>query len=219
MDVDQDESVKAGLRSIEDAAGKLGAVVACAGWGLAGAVEDTPIDQAKAQLETNFWGVVRVVQAALPVMRRQGSGRIVLVGSIGGVIGLPFQAYYSASKFALEGYGESMAYEVAPFNIAVTIVEPGNVKTEFTVSRRTVEPAGGQSAYIAASTKAIGKMARDEANGVPSADVAVAVAKLLASRHPPRRLSVGSFDERVGPLAKRVLPYALFERMAKSRMP
>jgi NAD(P)-dependent dehydrogenase (short-subunit alcohol dehydrogenase family) len=218
MDVDQDESVKAGLVSIEDAAGKLGAVVACAGWGLAGAVEDTPIDQAKAQLETNFWGVVRVVQAALPVMRRQGSGRIVLVGSIGGVIGLPFQAYYSASKFALEGYGESMAYEVAPFNIAVTIVEPGNVKTEFTVSRRTVEPAGGQSAYIAASTKAIGKMARDEANGVPSADVAVAVAKLLASRHPPRRLSVGSFDERVGPLAKRVLPYALFERMAKSSL-
>ena len=84
MDVDRDASVEAGVRSITEGEGGLGAVVACAGWGLAGAVEDTPIDQAKAQFETNFWGAVRVVQAALPVMRRQGGGRIVLVGSIGG---------------------------------------------------------------------------------------------------------------------------------------
>ena len=166
-------------------------MVACAGWGLAGAVEDTPIDQAKAQFETNFWGAVRVVQAALPVMRRQGGGRIVLVGSIGGIIGLPFQAFYSASKFALEGYGESLAYEVAPFNIDVTVVEPGNVKTDFTASRRTVAPVDGESDYAAASAKAIGKMARDEAKGVPPANIAATVAKVLAARRPPRRISAG----------------------------
>jgi NAD(P)-dependent dehydrogenase (short-subunit alcohol dehydrogenase family) len=218
MDVDRDTSVEAGVRSVTEGEGQLRAVVACAGWGLAGAVEDTPIDQAKAQFETNFWGAVRVVQAALPVMRRQGSGRIVLVGSIGGVIGLPFQAFYSASKFALEGYGESLAYEVAPFSIDVTIVEPGNVKTDFTASRRTVEPPTGKSEYVAASTKAIGKMAQDEAKGVPPADIAATVAKVLTARRPPRRISAGSVDERVGPLAKRVLPYALFERMAKGSL-
>ena len=218
MDVDRDASVEAGVRSVAEGEGRLGAVVACAGWGLAGAVEDTPIDQAKAQFETNFWGAVRVVQAALPVMRRQGGGRIVLVGSIGGVIGLPFQAFYSASKFALEGYGESLAYEVAPFSIDVTIVEPGNVKTDFTASRRTVEPPTGKSEYVAASTKAIGKMAHDEAKGVPPAAIAATVAKVLTARRPPRRISAGSVDERVGPLAKRILPYALFERMAKGSL-
>jgi NAD(P)-dependent dehydrogenase (short-subunit alcohol dehydrogenase family) len=218
MDVDDDASVEAGVRSVAEAEGRLGAVVACAGWGLAGAVEDTPIDQAKAQLETNFWGAVRVVQAALPVMRRQGGGRVVLVGSIGGIIGIPFQAFYSASKFALEGFGESLAYEVAAFNIDVTIVEPGNVKTDFTTSRRTVESTTGTSEYGAALTKAIGKMAHDEMNGVPPADVAVAVGKVLAARRPPRRISVGSLDERVGPLAKRLLPYAIFERAAKGSL-
>jgi NAD(P)-dependent dehydrogenase (short-subunit alcohol dehydrogenase family) len=218
MDVDRDASVDEGVRSVGEGEGQLRAVVACAGWGLAGAVEDTPIDQAKAQFETNFWGAVRVVQAALPVMRRQGGGRIVLVGSIGGTIGLPFQAFYSASKFALEGYGESLAYEVAPFNIEVTLVEPGNVRTDFTASRRTVEPAAGQSEYVAASTKAIGKMAHDEAAGVPAANIAVTVARVLAARRPARRVTAGSIDERVGPLAKRLLPYALFERMAKSSL-
>jgi NAD(P)-dependent dehydrogenase (short-subunit alcohol dehydrogenase family) len=218
MDVDHDAPVEAGIRSITEGQERLGAVVASAGWGLAGAVEDTPIDEAKAQFETNFWGAVRVVQAVLPVMRRQGGGRIVLVGSIGGVIGLPFQAFYSASKFALEGYGESLAYEVAPFGIAVTVVEPGNVKTDFTKSRRTVEPFDGQSAYVAASTKAIGKMARDEADGVPPATIAATVVKVLGSRNPPRRISAGAVDERVGPLAKRLLPYALFERMAKGSL-
>ncbi len=218
MDVDRDASVEAGVRSVADGQGGLGAVVAGAGWGLAGAVEDTPIDQAKAQFETNFWGAVRVVQAALPVMRRQGGGRIVLVGSIGGIIGLPFQAFYSASKFALEGYGESLAYEVAPFMIDVTLVEPGNVKTDFTASRRTVDPVAGRSEYAAASTKAIGKMAEDEAKGVAPSDIAATVGKVLAAKRPPRRISAGSANERVGPLAKRLLPYALFERMAKGSL-
>ena len=111
-----------------------------------------------------------------------------------------------------------MAYEVAPFTIDVTVVEPGNVKTDFTASRRTVQPAAGHSAYVAASTRAIGKMARDEAKGVPPGDIAATVAKVLAARRPSRRISAGSVDERVGPLAKRLLPYALFERMAKGSL-
>jgi NAD(P)-dependent dehydrogenase (short-subunit alcohol dehydrogenase family) len=160
MDVDDDESVRAGMAEVVRRHGALQAVVACAGWGLAGAVEQTPLAEAKEQLETNFWGTVRVVQAALPIMRGQGEGRLVLVSSIGGVLGLPFQAFYSASKFALEGYAEALAHEVAPFGIDVTLIEPGNVRTDFTANRRDVVPPEGEDPYAAMVRKAIGLMAR-----------------------------------------------------------
>ena len=189
MDVDDDQSVTAGVQGVVAEHGRIDAVVASAGWGLAGAVEQTPITEAKAQLETNFWGAVRVVQAVLPTMRRQGSGRIVLISSIGGVIGLPFQAFYSASKFALEGYGEALAYEVAPFGIQVSLVQPGNVRTDFTQSRRRVSAPKDDDPYGNAVAKAIGVMEHDEANGVPPDKVAVVVEKLLNSARPRRRVS------------------------------
>jgi NAD(P)-dependent dehydrogenase (short-subunit alcohol dehydrogenase family) len=218
MDVDDDESVAAGVRGVVAEHGRLDAVVACAGWGLAGAVEQTPLAAAKHQLETNFWGTVRVVQAALPIMRAQGGGRLVLVSSIGGIIGLPFQAFYSASKFAMEGYGESLAYEVAPFGIRVTLVEPGNVRTEFTQSRRSVEPPAGEDPYAAMVAKSVGLMERDEANGVPADDVATVIVRILQGRNPRRRVSVGKLGERVGIMAKRLLPWRVFEGAAKGSL-
>ncbi len=218
MDVDDDQSVSAGVQGVVDGHARIDAVVASAGWGLAGAVEQTPIAAAKAQLETNFWGCVRVVQAVLPTMRRQGSGRIVLISSIGGVIGLPFQAFYSASKFALEGYGEALAYEVAPFGIQVSLVQPGNIRTDFTQSRRQVSEPTDDVPYAKAVTKAISVMEHDEANGVPPDKVAVVVEKLLDSARPRRRVSVGKIGERVGLPAKRLLPYRMFEGAAKSSL-
>jgi NAD(P)-dependent dehydrogenase (short-subunit alcohol dehydrogenase family) len=218
MDVDSDESVSKGVATILGEHSRLDAVVACAGWGLAGAVELTPMAEAKDQLETNFWGAVRVVQEALPIMRRQGDGRVVLVSSIGGVIGIPFQAFYSASKFAMEGYGEALAHEVAPFGIHVTLVEPGNVRTDFTRSRREVESPAGEDTYREAVAKAVGLMERDEANGVEPGDVALAVEKVLGASRPRRRVSVGKIDERIGIIGKRLLPYRLFERAAKSSL-
>jgi NAD(P)-dependent dehydrogenase (short-subunit alcohol dehydrogenase family) len=218
MDVDDDASVRDGVASVIERHGRLDAVVAAAGWGLAGAVEHTAIDEAKAQVETNFWGAVRTVHAVLPQMRTQGGGRIVLVSSIGGVIGIPFQAYYSASKFALEGLAEAMAYEVAPFGIAVTLVEPGNVATDFTDSRRMARDSQSDDAYRAALAKAVGIMERDERNGVSPDDAAVTVQRVLDSRHPPRRVSVGKAGERVGLIAKRLLPYRVFEAAAKGSL-
>jgi NAD(P)-dependent dehydrogenase (short-subunit alcohol dehydrogenase family) len=212
MDVDRDDAAAAGVAGVLESHGRLDAVVACAGWGLAGPVEQTPVEEAKAQLETNFWGTVRVVQHALPAMRAQQGGKVVLIGSIGGVIGLPYQAFYSASKFALEGYGEALAYEVAPFGIHVTIVEPGNIRTDFTASRRDVDPPHGENPYEAAVKKAIGVMEKDEQNGADPDVVAGAVARVLAARRPPRRVSAGKWDERIGVLAKRLLPYRVFEK-------
>jgi NAD(P)-dependent dehydrogenase (short-subunit alcohol dehydrogenase family) len=217
MDVDDDESVRAGVAAALARHDRIDAVVAAAGWGLAGAVEQCSVAEAKAQLETNFWGSVRVVQQVLPAMRAHGGGRIVLLSSIGGLIGIPFQAFYSASKFALEGFGESLAYEVAPFGIQVTLVEPGNVRTDFTASRRTSATATGPL-YGAAFTKALGIMEHDEVNGAPAADVATAVRRVLESPRPPRRVSAGKPSERVGLLAKRLLPFRLFEAGAKGTL-
>jgi NAD(P)-dependent dehydrogenase (short-subunit alcohol dehydrogenase family) len=217
MDVDDDESTRRGVASVLSEHGRLDAVVASAGWGLAGAVELTPIDQAKAQLETNFWGVVRIVQCALPAMRAQQSGRLVLVSSIGGLIALPFQAFYSASKYALEGYAEGLAYEVEPFGIQVTLVEPGNIRTDFTASRHTIseDPDG---VYATAAAKAITLMEKDEANGAPADLAASVIARVLESKRPKRRVSVGKLGERIGIPAKRLLPQRVFERAAASSL-
>ncbi len=214
MDVDDDASVSEGVTGILGDHGHIDALVACAGWGLAGAAEQTPLALAKAQFETNFWGAVRVTNAVLPIFRRQGAGRVVFMSSIGGVLGIPFQSFYSASKFALEGYGESLAYEVAPFGIHVTLIEPGNFKTDFTESRRKVEVAGDDP-YESVRTKAIEVMERDEVKGANPADVAKVAERVLASAHPPRRASVGKLDERIGILGKRLLPFRVFERAAK----
>ena len=218
MNVDHDDSVRAGVAEVLARHGRVDAVVACAGWGVAGAVEHTTVDEAKAQVETNFWGSVRVVQHVLPAMRSQGGGRIVLVSSIGGAVAIPFQAFYSASKFALEGLGEALAYEVAPFHIDVTLVQPGNVKTDFTANRKMAAAAAAADAYRQALDKAVGVMARDEENGVEPSSVAAVVQSVLDKRRPPRRVSVGKSGERVGILAKRVLPFRWFEAAAKSSL-
>ena len=221
MDVDDDASVRAGVAQVLAQHGRLDAIVLSAGWGLAGSVERTPLADGKAQLETNLWGAARVIQAALPAMRARQGGRIVLISSLAGVVSIPFQAFYSASKFALEGLGEALAYEVAPFGIHVTMVLPGNVLTDFTASRRVVGQAAGPSdedPYAAAVTRAVSTMEADERHGVPPQDVATAVAKVLGRRRPPRRVTVGKPGERVGLLAKRLLPYRVFYVAARGAL-
>jgi len=218
MDVDDDHAVAAGMSSVLDKYGHIDALVVAAGWGLAGAVEHTGVDEAKAQFETNFFGALRVVQAALAPMRTRRSGRIVLVSSIGGVVALPFQAFYSASKFALEGLGEALAYEVEPFGISVTLVQPGNVRTDFTSSRRFAAASERDDVYGDAMRHAVGVMERDEQSGVPADDVAAVVQKVLEDRRPPRRVSVGKAGERVGVVAKRLLPFRLFESAARGAL-
>lgn len=217
MDVDDDTSVHDGVARLAAEQGHIDALVAAAGWGIAGAVEDTTIAEAKAQLETNFWGCVRVVRAVLPQMRERRSGRIVLLSSLGGVIGIPFQAYYTASKFALEGWAEALAYEVAPFGVSVTLIQPGNFATDFTASRK-MAAASGQGDYAAATTRAVAAMERDERNGAPPADVAAVVQRVLETRRPPRRVPVGKLAERAGVFAKRILPFRVFEAAAKGSL-
>ncbi len=218
MDVNSDDAVRTGVTGIVERDGRIDALVAAAGWGVAGAAEYTSIAEAQAQFETNFWGCVRVVQAVLPHMRQQHGGRIVLISSISGVIGIPFQAYYSASKFALEGFAEALAYEVVPFGVQVTLVQPGNIATDFTASRLIADGAEGDSVYAEAMHRAVSVMERDEANGASAERVAATVQRVLSATRAPRRVSVGKAGERVGLMAKRLLPFRVFEAAAKGSL-
>ena len=129
MDVTNEKSVEQGVAHILKAEGRLDAVINSAGYGISGSVEDTAIEEAYSQFETNFFGVLRVCRAVLPIMRKQKSGCIINMSSIAGIISLPFQGLYCASKFALEGMTEALRLEVKPFGIHVVLIEPGNFRT------------------------------------------------------------------------------------------
>jgi len=129
LDVRSDDSVGSCIEQLMAQVDRIDVLVNNAGQIHASVVEDTSLEQARDILETNFWGAVRVTDAVLPIMRRQRHGHIINVSSLAGLIGIPGQAFYSASKFALEGYTEALSMEVKPFNIFVSLIEPGFFKT------------------------------------------------------------------------------------------
>ena len=131
LDVTDDESVKDAIRQIIDESSRIDVLVNNAGYGVMGAVEDLSLNEFKSQFETNFFGVIRVTKEVIPIMRKQGNGNIINVSSVGGIIGLPLNSAYISSKFALEGWSESMRYELEQFGVDVLLIEPGVVKTNF----------------------------------------------------------------------------------------
>jgi NAD(P)-dependent dehydrogenase (short-subunit alcohol dehydrogenase family) len=129
LNVNSDTSVKDAVDKIVKENKRIDVLVNNAGYGLFGSLEDTSIEEIKAQFGTNFFGVVRVTQQVLPIMRKQNNGTIVNISSVGGRIGLPGLSAYHSTKFALEGLSESISYELEPFGIRVVIIEPGVIRT------------------------------------------------------------------------------------------
>jgi len=125
LDVDDENSVKTTIQKILDQKQRIDVLVNNAGWGLWGCVEDVSIDEFKAQFDTNFFSIIRLIQEVGPTMRKQGSGTIVNISSVVGRIGFPASPAYISSKFALEGLSESLRFELAPFGVNVVIIEPG----------------------------------------------------------------------------------------------
>jgi NAD(P)-dependent dehydrogenase (short-subunit alcohol dehydrogenase family) len=211
MDVDDDASVEAGVRHVVEREGRLDIVVSNAGMGIAGAIEDTATEEAKAQFETNFFGNHRVCRAALPHLRRRERAHIVVIGSLAGLFGIPFQGFYSATKFALEGYCEALRIELRQTGVQVAIVEPGDFATGFTAARRTVAARGPGSAYRAAFERALEVIEADETGGADPADLAAAVRKIIETLAPALRHPVGADDQLVLAQAKASVPAETFE--------
>jgi len=210
MDVDDDASVHAGVATVIAKAGRLDAVINNAGFSMRGAVEDTAIVEAKAIFETNFFGVLRVCRAVMPALRANGGGYIVNIGSLAGVVGLPFSGLYSASKFALEGVSASLRLETRPFGIHVVLVEPGDFRTQITVNRHLAAPSQ-KSVYRAAFYEFMDKRGQNEAAAPTPEPVARLVEHILNHHSPKMRYSVGRLGQRILVQLKRLLPQRVFE--------
>jgi NAD(P)-dependent dehydrogenase (short-subunit alcohol dehydrogenase family) len=191
LDVTDPDAAEAAVAAAVDAFGRLDVVVNNAGWADLSALEDTTIDSFRAQLDTNLMGVVHVTKAAVPVLRAQGSGHLVQISSVGGRLASPGLAAYQAAKWAVGGFSEVVAAEVASFGVRVTVVEPGGMRTEWSSTSMTVpEVSAPYRDTVGARATAMGDD-MSWAAGDPR-KVADVVVRIAGDEEPPLRLLLGS---------------------------
>ena len=190
LDVDNEDSIQNAVKTIIDEKQRIDVLVNNAGWGIWGTAEDVSIEEFRAQFETNFFSVVRMIQKVAPIMIKQGIGDIVNISSIAGRIGFPVSTAYISSKFAIEGLSESLRYELGPFGIDVIIIEPGVIKTNFFDSMKTAKKA--DDAYKEITEKVISGVKMMAEMGTPPKEVANVIIKSLKDEKPLPRYVVGN---------------------------
>ena len=194
MDVTDDASMVAGVQRIIEEQGRIDVLVNNAGYGSYGAVEDVPLEEARRQFEVNVFGLARLVQLVLPHMRAQGSGRIINISSIGGKFYEPFGAWYHATKFAVEGFSDSLRMELKPFGIDVVLIEPGPIATEWNeIARDSLLERSGETAYAPYAKRAhrvLTEFDRPSRASKPET-VARKIVRAATTRHPAARYPVG----------------------------
>ncbi len=219
MDVTDDASMVAGVERIIAEQGRLDVLVNNAGYGSYGAVEDVPIEEARRQFEVNVFGLARLVQLVTPHMRARRSGRIINISSIGGKFYEPFGAWYHATKFAVEGFSDSLRMELRPFGIRVVLIEPGPIRTEWNeIARDSLLEHSGDTAYAGHARRAhavLTEFDRPSRASTPD-EVADKIAKAATTRRPAARYPVGR-GARAITTSRDLLPDRLFDEVV-SRM-
>jgi len=188
VDVTDRDAVFEAVATAHRCFGRLDVILSNAGYGLMGAVEETRFAEMRAIFETNVFGTISLVQAALPFLREQGGGHILAVSSVAGLVAVPTAGIYEATKFAIEGFAEALAAEISAFGIRTTLIEPGAYATDFLsgTSLKTAEPM----AIYNKVRDDLAQMLKAEALGDPAATWP-AIAKLVDSDKPPLRLILG----------------------------
>lgn len=202
-DVTDETQVAQAVDTVLAREGHIDLLINNAGFGVSGAIEFTPAEEAKHQFDVNFFGMVNMNRAILPVMRRQGYGRIVNISSVAAPIPIPFQAYYSASKAAVSSYTMALANEVKPFGVQVCAVQPGDVRTGFSSAREKVHR--GDDVYNGRISRSVGQMEQDEKNGMPPEFAAKFIAR-AATRKRIKPLSTIGVTYRFFCLLAKLLP-------------
>ena len=212
LDVTKDESVAAVVREVLERSGRIDVLVNNAGFGTAGAAEESSVEQARALFETNLFGAMRMTRAVVPHMREQGSGRVINVSSVLGFVPAPFGALYAASKHAIEGYSESMDHEVREYGVRVLLVEPAYTRTSFDANLVPADeplPVYARRREVADVLLVEAVKAGDEASVVGEAIVDAAT-----DRRPKLRYPAGTLARRVSKL-RRYAPSAMFDKQIR----
>lgn len=184
MDVNDAQAIVEVVERIVREQGSLDAVVCNAGNGIAGPIEETSIEEIEAQYSTTFYGVVKTVQACLPVFRKQGHGRVVTVSSVAALAPLPYQGYYSCVKAGILQFTKALAIETKEFGVQCCVVMPGDVKTGFTKSRRVAQKAQNEdSPYREGTAKAVAAMSKDERDGMSPEVIGKAILRQLRRKN------------------------------------
>lgn len=215
VDVRDREAVNETVQQVIEKEGRIDVLVNNAGMGIGGPVEFATEEEVKEQMDTNFMGLVHFVTAVLPYMRKQGSGKIIALSSIGGLMGLPFQGFYSASKFAIEGYCEALRLETQSFGVKVVVLRPGDFATGFTGSRKKVADNAALEAYPIYKT-AIEKVEHDENGGLKPIVLAQKISQIIKKKNPRNGYVVASFEQKLSVLLKQILPAKWFARILGS---
>ena len=204
-DVTAPASVKQAVETLLKAEGRIDVLVNNAGMGISGSIEESSTEEIRLQMDTNFMGFVHTIQAVLPAMRKQGEGKIINISSIGGLMGLPFQGFYSASKFAVEGLSEGLRMELKQFNIKVVLVEPGDFHTNFTANRKLIAARGKASPYESQFSKTISVIEKDENGGLPPSVLAKKLLKIIEKKNPCQNYVVATFEQKLAVFLKKIL--------------
>ncbi len=216
LDVDDEKSISAAIEKIISKKQRIDVLVNNAGWGLFGSVEDVSMKDFRAQFETNFFGIISIIQKVAPIMRKQGSGVIVNVSSVAGRIGFPGSPAYISSKFALEGLSESLRYELGQFGVKTIIIEPGVIKTNFFSSMKIAEPKP-DSPYKEITEKVIMGIKMMAELGTPPSEVATTILHAIKEENPRPRYIVGN-DAQMFLEAKKTKTDAEFENYLKKEL-
>ena len=209
-DVADEQSARAAVNQVLEKEGRIDILVNCAGFGISGAAELTPLDMAKRQLDVNLFGTANMVNAVIPPMREQGGGRIVNTGSVAGFVPIPFQTWYSASKAAVQSYTMAMANELRPFGISLTAVLPGDTKTGFTAAREKIDDP--DNLYSGRIARSVARMEQDEQNGVPAEVVGALIARVALKKR-VKPLYIPGFSYNLVNVLIRILPSGLANRL------
>ena len=212
----QDEAqVEAAVQQVVSAEGRIDVFINNAGMGIGGPLEFIPLEDAERQMDVNFNGMVRCVHYVLPVMRKQGGGTIVAFSSIGGLMGLPFQGMYSASKFAIEGYCEALRLETKALGIKVVVIEPGDFATAFTAQRKSVAEPEAYEVYKTYA-ESLASIEKDETTGLKPDYLAAKIVKIVAAKNPKYNYVISTFVQKLSVFLKKILPAPLFAKILGS---
>jgi short-subunit dehydrogenase len=212
VDVTEGSTIEHAVQRILDREGTLDVLVNNAGISIVGAAEETTEEDARRQLEANFWGAVNGINAVLPHMREQKKGHLINVSSLAGLFAIPYQAFYTASKHALEGYSEGLRMELRQFNIHVSLIEPGDFSTEISDNREFSGAASeGRGEYHDHFEKTKTIIIQGERDGADVMKIARLMNRIIQSPSPGLRYAIGNPLDLFAARVKKIIPQPLFE--------